>query len=161
MDIFDTMGEGRLFDFIKGFEPMPKCARLKRCIHNFTCHACSKVDPPSEPPRADWWGRAAFMAARKLAQLCYFLGRYALNVMWGLRDTQEVHWSIQGFMEEIKISLAEFFFFFLGYCFKKLRVHNNFCVTIFKWSIVIGGEKVVDSYENDCLSFTVDHFIKL
>lgn len=61
----------------------------------------------------------------------------------------------------IKISLAEFFFFFLGYCFKKLCVHNNFCVTIFKWSIVIGGKKVVDSYENDCLSFTVDHFIKL
>ena len=82
---------------------MPKCARLVRCIHNFTCHACSKVDPPSEMPRADWWGRAAFMAvqtARKLAQLCYF---------WG--DTQEVHWSIQGFMEEIKISLAKFLFF--------------------------------------------------
>lgn len=54
MDIFDTMGQGRLFDFIKGFEPMPKCARLIRCIHNLTCHACSKVDPPSEPPRADW-----------------------------------------------------------------------------------------------------------
>ena len=52
MDIFDTM-EGRLFDFIKWFEPMPKFARLIRCIHNFTCHACSKVDAPSEPPRAD------------------------------------------------------------------------------------------------------------
>ena len=26
-------------------------------------------------------------------------------------DTQEVHWSIQGFMEEIEISLAEVFFF--------------------------------------------------
>lgn len=152
MDIFDTMEEGCLFDFIKGFEPMPKCARLVRCIHNFTCHACSKVDPPSELPRADWWGRAAFMAvqtARKLAQLCYF---------WG--DTQEVHWSIQGFMEEIKISLAKFLFF-LGYCFEKLCVHNDFCITIFKWSIVIGGEKVVDSYESDCPSFIVSHFIKL
>ena len=47
-------------------------------------------------------------------------------------DTQEVHWSIQGFMEEIKISLAEFFFFFGGYCFEKLCVHDNFCITIFK-----------------------------
>ena len=46
-------------------------------------------------------------------------------------DTQEVHWSIQGFMEEIKISLAKFLFF-LGYCFEKLCVHNNFCIIIFK-----------------------------
>ena len=43
-------------------------------------------------------------------------------------DTQEVHWSVQGFMEEIKISLAEFFFFFL---FWDIVLRNYVYTTIF------------------------------
>ena len=48
----------------------------------------------------------------------------------------EVNWSIQRFMEETKIIIADFFFFFLvNFVFRK---HLD---TTLKWSTMISGEK--------------------
>ena len=59
-------------------------------------------------------------------------------------------------MEEIKIILAVFFFFlYMDFFFIK---HID---TTLKWSVVISGDKVTDSYESNCTSFTFDYFIKL
>ena len=48
----------------------------------------------------------------------------------------EVNWSIQRFMEETKIILADFFFFFFVDLF--FRKHLD---TTLKWSTMISGEK--------------------
>ena len=55
-------------------------------------------------------------------------------------------------MEETKIILAEFFFFF-GVDFVLIK-HLD---TTLKWSVVISGDKVIDSYESNCTSFTFDY----
>jgi len=55
-------------------------------------------------------------------------------------------------MEETKIILADF------YC---VFVLKKYLSTTLKWSHVISGEKMMDSYESNCTSFTFDYFIKL
>ena len=49
----------------------------------------------------------------------------------------EVNWSIQRFMEETKIILADFFFFFF---FVDLFFRKHLDTTL-KWSTMISGEK--------------------
>ena len=82
-----------------------------------------------------------------------------MNVMEAIKgNTLEVNWSIQRFMEEIKIILADFFFFFflVDFVFRK---HLD---TNLKWSTMISGEnKMMNSYESNCTSLIVDYFIKL
>ena len=69
-------------------------------------------------------------------------------------NTLEVNWSIQRFMEETKIILADFFFL-VDFVFRKLLD------TTLKWSTMIRGEKMMNSYESNCTSLIVDYFIKL
>ena len=71
-------------------------------------------------------------------------------------NTLEVNWSIQRFMEETKIILADFFFFFVDFFF--FRKHLD---TTLKWSTMISREKMMNSYESNCTSLIVDYFIKL
>jgi len=40
-------------------------------------------------------------------------------------------------------------------------VFRKYLNTTLKWSHVISGEKVMDSYESNCISLTFDYFIKL
>ena len=60
-------------------------------------------------------------------------------------------------MEETKIILADFFFFFFWVDFVLIK-HLD---TTLKWPVVISGDKVMDSYKSNCTSFTFDYFIKL
>ena len=47
-----------------------------------------------------------------------------MNVMGAIKgNTLEVNWSIQRFMEEIKIILADIYIYF-GFCFQKAFGHN-------------------------------------
>lgn len=59
--------------------------------------------------------------------------------------------NIQRFLEEIKIILVDL----LDFIFIK---HLD---TTLKWLLVISGEKVIDSYESNCISLTFFYFIKL
>ena len=70
-------------------------------------------------------------------------------------NTLEVNWSIQRFMEETKIILADFFFFGVDFVFRKLLD------TTLKWSTMIRGEKMMNSYASNCTSLIVNYFIKL
>ena len=51
-----------------------------------------------------------------------------MNVMGAIKgNTLEVNWSIQRFMEEIKIILADIYIYiyiFFGFCFQKAFGHN-------------------------------------
>ena len=61
-----------------------------------------------------------------------------MNVMGAIKgNTLEVNWSIQRFMEEIKIILADIYIYiyFLDFVFRK---HLD---TTLKWSTMISGEK--------------------
>ena len=64
-------------------------------------------------------------------------------------------------MEENKIILDDFFFFCVCVCVCVDFVFIKHLDTTLKWSVVISGDKVMDSYESNCTSFTFDHFIKL
>ena len=80
-----------------------------------------------------------------------------MNVTGAIKgNTLGVNWSIQRFLEEIKIILADFFFFLVDFVFRK---HLD---TTLKWSTMISGEnKMMNSYESNCTSLIVDYFIKL
>ena len=59
-----------------------------------------------------------------------------MNVMGAIKgNTLEVNWSIQRFMEEIKIILADIYIYILDFVFRK---HLD---TTLKWSTMISGEK--------------------
>ena len=65
-----------------------------------------------------------------------------MNVMGAIkRNTLEVNWSIQRFMEEIKIILADIYIYIYIYIYFLDFVFRKHLDTTLKWSTMISGEK--------------------